>query len=442
MSRTVNRYRYFCTTESNYVYQWDTQKPLSCINGSNHSIDIDSLTIVDSISESSTTIANVLKSPYDELRVVEKTPVIDLKSFYGKSSLRDIYTVTGTAAIENVLGDSEYTLTVNAANDKACLKSAERGRYISGQAAEVGVAIRVPTQLTGNQVLRWGAFDDNDGFYYKLTANGWSVCVLRAGTETEITQSQFNGDKLDGTGPSKVILDMADGHIFNIVFSWYGYGIVDFTVSTENLFHEQKPLSVHKYFSDGYTSVKSPNLPIRVCLENKETSTPVSVYVSGRQFSIIGKYVPQVRVNSAYVMLKNINQVQDNLNWYPIMSIRRKQGCEGNPAKIFSADLCLDSMVSQLIQIRAKTTLTGASWQNIPDQPSTETIMEFDSSATDISGGLVVWSGFLAASSSTLRQIENLMYVFSENDIVTVCGKSTSATSVTITAVLRWTEEW
>jgi hypothetical protein len=442
MSRTVNRYRYFCTSESNYVYQWDTQKPLSCINGSNHTIDVDSLTIVDSISENTTSIANVLKSPYDELRVVEKTPVIDLKSFYGKTTLRDIYTLTGTATIENLIGDSEYALSVSSASDVACLKSAERGRYISGQAAEVGVAIRIPSTLTGNQVLRWGAFDDNNGFYYKLTSSGWSVCILRAGVETEIPQSQFNGDKLDGSGPSKVNLNMADGHIYNIVFSWYGYGIVDFTISTETLYHEQKPLSVHKYFSEGVTSVKNPNLPVRVCLENNATSSPITVYVSGRQYSVIGKYVPQLRVNSAYVMLKNINQVQDNLNWYPIMSIRRKQGYEGNPSKIFSADLSLDSIVSQVIQIRAKTSLTGASWGNIPDQIPTETIMEFDSSATDVSGGIVIWSGFLAASSSTLRQVEDLMYIFSENDIVTVCGKSSSATNVTISAVLRWTEEW
>lgn len=56
MAKQVNRYRVFCTTESQYIYDWNDKAPTSCPNNNTHSIDTDSISIVDSVRSQSVNI--------------------------------------------------------------------------------------------------------------------------------------------------------------------------------------------------------------------------------------------------------------------------------------------------------------------------------------------------------------------------------------------------
>lgn len=435
-AKTVNRYRYFCTTESNYVYKWDEVPPTTCVNNETHTIDIDSITIIDKVQSNGVEVVNLLKSPYDELRIAEKTPIIELKSMFGKSELRDIYSSNSTTAgISNVVGIGEYELYVTNANDRAQMQSAERGRYIAGQTSEAGLGVRIPNGSSNNQEIRWGLFDSNNGFFFMQNSNGLNVGIINQGVETIIPRSEFNVDRLDGNGPSGTTFNVADGHIYNIVYSWYGYGIVQWIVNTEDRYGDQKPLLLHKYFSSGGTSVKNPNLPLNVIIDNKGTNIPAKVYVSGRQFSIIGKYTPVFRVNAAYRTGFTVTNV-----FRPVLSIKRKPGTEGNAVKLLTADFY--GGAEQILQIRVKTTLTGASFVPIPDQQPDESIMLYDISANTVSDGIVIWTGIAPADKTALQQVENIQYNLSEQDILTLCTRSVSGVNQTISTIVRWQEEW
>lgn len=50
MSTEVNQYRIFCVTENDYVYTWGTSPPTTCPNNSAHTIDTNSITIVQTVS--------------------------------------------------------------------------------------------------------------------------------------------------------------------------------------------------------------------------------------------------------------------------------------------------------------------------------------------------------------------------------------------------------
>lgn len=436
MSRTVNRYRYYCTTESNYVYKWDEVAPTTCVNNTAHTIDTSSITIIDKVQQNGVEVVNLLKSPYDELRMAEKTPIIELKSMFGKSTLRDIYNSnSATAGISNVVGIGEYDIYVTGATDFAQLQSAERGRYIAGQTSEAGLGVRIPQLLSGSQQIRWGLFDTSNGFFYMQNSNGLNVGIINNGVEMIVSRSNFNVDRVDGTGPSGINLNVQEGHIYNIVYSWYGYGIVQFIVNTEDRYGDQKPILLHKYFSTGGTSVRNPNLPLNLTVANRGTNAPMRAYVSGRQFSIIGKYVPVFRVNSAYRTGFTVTA-----NFLPVLSIRRKPGTEGNAVKLLTADFY--GGAEQILQIRVKTTLTGANFVNIPDQLVDESIMLYDTTATAVTGGIVIWSGIAPADKTALQQVENIQYNLSEQDILTLVARSVSGVNQTVSAILRWQEEW
>jgi len=50
MAEEVNKYRIYCTTEAGYVCMWGTEEPTTCPNDTGHTIDTNSITIVQTIS--------------------------------------------------------------------------------------------------------------------------------------------------------------------------------------------------------------------------------------------------------------------------------------------------------------------------------------------------------------------------------------------------------
>jgi hypothetical protein len=79
---------------------------------------------------------------------------------------------------------------------------------------------------------RVGYFDDNNGIF--LEQNGTSVPAFTIRTNTSgtpsdtntVLQSSWNGDKLDGTGPSGITLNLARVQIMWTDIEWLGVGNV------------------------------------------------------------------------------------------------------------------------------------------------------------------------------------------------------------------------
>lgn len=439
MPRTLYKYRVYCTTETDYKYAWSETPITVCPTNGVHTLDNNSLTIVGKITDQDTTISNLPLSCFDELRVTERTPVIELKSIYGKSTLRDIYTTTGNSTITNTIGDGEYVLTTTAnGTDSAILQSAERGRYVAGMQCEVGIAARMPTAPTGNQVIKIGLFDTNNGFYFKVTSTNIYACVLRDNIETAIERTAWNNDKLDGTGPSKYTYDSTDGNIFIIRFSWYGYGNALFHINATNNENIQDSWLAHSYNPQGQTSTKTPNLPLCVSVANNGTTTPLSVYVAGRQYSILGRYTPITRTTSAYRIAFTVTS---NTIFLPVLSIRRKNGYQGNAIKAIGADIV--PTANMLVQVRVNTTLTGASFITPQDTQASETAAEVDISSTAVTGGIPIWAGLVTGDTKgTISTRFDQSYDLSEQQTLTICARTLANTNADISIVFQWTEEW
>lgn len=438
MSRTVYRYRSYCTTDQKYVYSWGLEPPVACVENTAHVIDTASTVVVDKIIEN-TSVLDVAKTPFEELFIAEKTPVMELKSMYGLSALRDIYTTNGGGTITNTSGDGEYRLRVQGASQEARMQSTERGRYIAGQGAEAGIGLRMPTAPTGNIRVKWGLFDDNNGLYYVRDAQGFGVCILRNGVETRVPQSAFNYDRLDGIGPSGTTHDFADGHIYQIMFAWYGYGIIKFLLSGADRFAiEQKQATLHTHFPEGATSIKDPNLPLRVEITSGAgDASDFSVYVSGRQYSILGKYSPIQRINAAY---RTMIPVTDLETFQPILTVRKKAGYASNSVKINSIDYVAFSYM--VLQLRVNTTVVGGTYTNIPDQDPAETVIELNTTASSASGGIVVWTAIAPTDRVGMQQIAHIGYILPEYQTLTLMAKPLQTSNGCLTTVLRWTEEW
>jgi hypothetical protein len=379
-------------------------------------------------------------TPFNEVLTGHRQNIIELKSNVNVvSALRDITTIVGSATV--TAANSEYVLATTAvASDSAILDSAEKGRYQAGYSAEAGIGIRYPDTPTGNMQAKWGYFDDNNGFYFGRDATGIFVAILRGASETKVYQSTWNADKLDSTGSSGLTLDLANGNIFQIRYSWYGYGTIDFTVIIQDANNVQKNIVVHRFSATAQTNIIDPNQPIRAKIENGSTTTAHTLYVAGRQYSILGAYNPNVRSTGQYRLSQGSIT---SAAFVPLITFRRKAAYESTSVKVRHLALITDQDV--IIQVRSNGNLTGASYITPSDYTAQETAVEADISATAITGGDpidddIVKGGGIGNQTNSDRY-GTVGFDFPNRYPMTLCAKAVNTTA-TITSHFSVIEEW
>lgn len=430
----VYKYRIFCETEQTNLYVWGTVPPTVCPNVNTHTININSIVIIENISTSQTTITNLTRDTVQTLETFQKNVIISLPSYIGVSPLRNIITTTGSATISNDSStESEIKLNCSGADDSCILRSIDRGIYIAGLTCEVGIAIRIPSSLTGNQVLKWGYFTNENGFYFKLTSTDFKVCILNNSVELCISQQNFNVDKLDGNGISGHLLNFSKGNIFRISFSWYGYGEVSFIMVGTSKNSDQSNLILHKYQTNGHTSTRIPNLPIQIIFNNNGTVTNSNVFVAGRSFSVLGNYINNMREISFYKYLSSIS----NEVFLPIFSIKRKSiyiDCIVSLVNIY-----IKSSVDCEIKILSDAILTSTSWI---EHPNSESVCEIDITSNSIvSNGLTLYSTICFSNESLKHTFLDSSNI-NELKPITIIAKSLTGSSGNISVKLDWKEFW
>lgn len=108
-------------------------------------------------------------SGFGENRVIQTQNQFDVKSIFGLTALRDNAITTGASTIVNNFGDAEYTLTANAGREFRA--TAERGRYTAGSSLELGIGVRMGPINSQSTVIKYGYYDDDNGFYFVVKWN-------------------------------------------------------------------------------------------------------------------------------------------------------------------------------------------------------------------------------------------------------------------------------
>lgn len=91
--------------------------------------------------------------------------------------------------------------------------------------------------------------------------------------------------------------------------------------------------------------------------------------------------------------------------------------------------------------------LTSASYGTPTNTTAGETCMEVDTSATAISGGELIYEGLVNTSgaggtASGGIDINSLLLDIPADKPVSLCVRRIAGTNATVSAVVRWTEEW
>ena len=211
---------------------------------------------------------------FGRLRVSNPLTIFDSKNVMSKNNLFS-ESLTANGTVTYTANKSTVNLNVTqVSGDKTIRQSKRVMSYQPGKSLLVFNTFIMNT-LTANLKQKVGFFDANNGIFFY--ADGTTLKIVRrtytsgAAVDTEISQSSWNGDKLNGTGSSGFTLDATKSNILFIDIEWLGVGsvrvgfVINGQLITAHTFNNANSLTT--------VYMQTANLPIRYEIETAATLT-------------------------------------------------------------------------------------------------------------------------------------------------------------------------
>lgn len=207
---------------------------------------------------------------FGKWRVSSPSTLFESKQIVDSGSLTfDTKIYNSATAVWNS-GSSQTTLSVTNASGSRVIKQTKRVFvYQPGKSQQIICTGKFGTGVDG--IVKYiGSFDSDDGFMFKQSGSSFGVALRKTTngviSDTFISQSEWNLDKLDGTGPSGNTLDITKAQIFEIDYEWLGIGRVRYGVVQKGVLTYVHQITHYNSLDEVY--MRNPNLPIRYEITN------------------------------------------------------------------------------------------------------------------------------------------------------------------------------
>lgn len=384
-------------------------------------------------------------SAFGDLRVAPPFAFADLNFRYGIDANEFGTSVATGGTVTSIAAQQAARLTVTATSgSRAQLRTHTFYRYQSGKGFSARWSCYHSDAGQANQTRRWGFFDSGDGVFFQLAGTVLSV-VRRTSTsgatvDNLTAQASWSVDKLDGTGPSLVTLDVTKANIYEIRFQWLGAGSILYYVNG---------ILVHETANANLLTVPymaTATLPLAADVENTIASTGASVtFICGSASSEGGQECPEYTFGAFTPADISVTTTER-----PILSIRPKTTLN----TIVNRILLLPSLLGvstegsrMAVRVVMGNTLTGAGFASV----NAESGAEFDVAATALSGGVTLFRSMLPNTND--GRDFNLASLFTHHarklrldafgvtqEILTIAATNEAAGSTLARASLSWRE--
>ena len=122
--------------------------------------------------------------------------------------------------------------------------------------------------------------------------------------DTRVPQSEFNYDKVDGTGASGYKINLNKMQMFGISFSWYGAGFIDFMVRGS----DGNFMMVHRMKSNNINDeafMRSGNIPVRYESINESAISALAEDITDSQTTILCDDLSRFPAAGGTVLIEN-----------------------------------------------------------------------------------------------------------------------------------------
>ena len=209
---------------------------------------------------------------FGRLRVSNPLTIFDSKNVMSKNTLFD-ESLSGSGGVTYTANKSTVNLNVTEVSGDKVIRQSKRVMSYQPGKSLLNLNTFVMNTLTANLKQKVGMFDANNGIFFY--ADGETLKIVRrtyvtgSAADTEKSQSEWNGDKLDGTGKSGYTLDPTKATILFMDFEWLGMGSVRVGFVIDGKF-----IVAHTFYNANDLStvyMQTANLPIRYEIETAAT---------------------------------------------------------------------------------------------------------------------------------------------------------------------------
>jgi hypothetical protein len=260
-----------------------------------------------------------------------------------------------------------------------------------------------------------GLVTESNGFYLQLSNNALSFVKASTVTGTvqyeTVLQADWNGDKLDGTGPSGIVFDPTKAQILWMDLEWLGVGSVRMGFVINGQFILCHTFNHANIITSTY--IKTASLPLRYDITTTGSGGTLkqicSTVISEGGYELRGSQL------SAGTSITAPRLFTVAGTYYPIVSIRLKS-TRLDAIVIATAVSILGLGNGKNYQwrvVNGGVTTTGGAWLTAAADSS----VEYNITATAATGGRVLASGFVNSSNQGSPSINILKEALFANQL-------------------------
>jgi hypothetical protein len=331
---------------------------------------------------------------FGRLRVSQPYTLFDSQNRYAPDNQFDVV-VTGTGTTSFLSNEAAVKMEVTGAGVGSVIRQSYRSfPYQPGKGLLVLATFVMDSSQNLNLTQRVGYFNTQNGVFFQRIDGVYSF-VLRSfvtGSVSDartVNQSDWNGDKLDGTGASGYTLDPSKAQILWMDFEWLGVGSVrcGFIINGEYI--------VCHTFNNAneITNVYMTTAILPVRYEIFTTSSAVAASMKAICISVISEGgFEQTSVDHVARRTAVLGTIGST--FLPLVSIRLNSSRLGSVVLPNRIQVLPTTNQNYEVALIKNAELTGASWSNV----ATDTNVQFDVSATATANGSIVQTDYVTTS--------------------------------------------
>jgi len=339
-------------------------------------------------------------------RVSNPLTLFDSSHRYHDNGLWNTSTASGGAAVFSP-NEGLVNLNVNTTSGSEVLRETTKVfSYQPGKSLLVfNTFVMAPAQTNLRQ--RVGYFGTDNGLYIQL--DNYTVSFVERSlvtgivTESVVNQSAWNVDKMDGTGPSGVVLDLTKAQILFMDIEWLGEGTVRLGFVIDGNF-----ILCHRFNHANYitsTYITTASLPLRYEITNTGVTANPSTLKQVCSTAISeGGYELRGAQQAIGTPITAPTSLAVAGTYYPIISIKLRAGYLDSVVILTALSIMGVATGIYNWKIVASGTTTGGAW--VP--AGVNSSVEYNITGTSFAGGRTLASGFLTSSTQASVSLDIL----------------------------------
>jgi hypothetical protein len=350
-------------------------------------------------------------------RVSEPFTLFDSSHRFDDNDLWSTETSTGGTAVFNA-NQGLVDLNVTAASGSSVLRETIKVfAYQPGKSLLV-MNTFVMSAAKAGLTQRVGYYGDENGFYLEQENSAIAFVkrsvVTGSLVETPVLQADWNGDKLNGTGPSGLTLDLTKAQILWMDLEWLGVGSVRVGFVINGQFIVCHTFNHANIIASTYITTAS--LPLRYEIFNDSATTLsstlkqiCSTVISEGGYELRGK---QQSIGTSITAPRTFAVAG---TYYPIVGIRLKT--TRLDAIAIATAISLIGLGNgknyQWRVVNGNVAISGGTWLSAGDDSS----VEYNITGTGATGGRILASGFVNSSNQGSPSINILKEALFANQL-------------------------